>query len=190
MQIARIQKRCTQHYFVSNTIKKWNERSVTCNPSNPVSEIDSSISEFGHIHCCQKGDSCKSIIKWQSVDPDETAHLSRLNWIYAVCKSVLVYLSGKVKHNSVGVIRPFDRFRYVLSSNGSMIWVFAVYKPLLTDQFINNGNLLPAVTQNSWLQYNFNDSNTIGLLPVADSNSFFESLVLSSDSSRKKYLGA
>ena len=36
--------------------------------------MDSSISEFGHIHCCKWGFSQKSITECQnSVDPDETA---------------------------------------------------------------------------------------------------------------------
>ena len=32
-----------------------------------VSEVNSFISTFGHIFCCQKGDSCKNKKEWQTV---------------------------------------------------------------------------------------------------------------------------
>ena len=42
-----------------------------------------------------------------SVDPDETAHMSRLIWIYAVCKSLLLSpVAVKVKESHCCSILP------------------------------------------------------------------------------------
>ena len=42
-----------------------------------------------------------------SVDPDETAHMSRLIWIYAVCKSLLLSpVAVKVKESHYYSILP------------------------------------------------------------------------------------
>ena len=42
-----------------------------------------------------------------SVDPDETAHMSRLIWIYAVCKSLLLSpVTVKVKESYCCSILP------------------------------------------------------------------------------------
>ena len=42
-----------------------------------------------------------------SVDPDETAHMSRLIWIYAVCKSLLLSpVAVKIKESHFCSILP------------------------------------------------------------------------------------
>ena len=62
---------------------------VRSKPFHPcVSEVGSSTFELGHIHCGKWG--CKLKFKNRnatSVDPDETAHMSRLIRIYTVCIS-------------------------------------------------------------------------------------------------------
>ena len=40
---------------------------LSINTSILISETDSSISAFGHFHCCQKRYSCKLITEWQIV---------------------------------------------------------------------------------------------------------------------------
>ena len=55
------------HHIISGMLKRLViEHSKPFNPEF-VSEIDFSISAFGHCHCCQKGYSCKFRTEWQTV---------------------------------------------------------------------------------------------------------------------------
>ena len=61
-----------------------------------VSDMDSSIFEFEHIHCCKQGLSKKSIIDWQTVYiPMRRLITSRLICIYTVCKGFCVGLQDE-----------------------------------------------------------------------------------------------
>ena len=64
--IGRGEKQNTsQDTFFNHTSSAHN--CLTLNPFNSwVSEIDSSVSAFGHIHCCQKGNSFKSRTELQT----------------------------------------------------------------------------------------------------------------------------
>ena len=61
-----------------------------------VSEMDSSISAFGHIHCFLKDDSCKSRTERQTVCIlMRRLIMSRLIWIYTFCKNICVSYSAE-----------------------------------------------------------------------------------------------
>ena len=58
-----------------------------------VPEVDSCISSFGHIHCCQKRNSCSSRTEWLTVLIQiRRLIMSRLIWINNVCKRIYLGL--------------------------------------------------------------------------------------------------
>ena len=64
------------------------------NPFTPDYEMDSSISEFGHIHCCKYGVQ-KSVTEWQTVQIQMRWLVkSHLIWICTVCKGKCICLLG------------------------------------------------------------------------------------------------
>ena len=69
-------------------------------------KIDSSTSASGHIHCCQKGNNCKSKPEWQTVEPD----LGYIWYILLGCSSDVWYiLSTYVPVIKFGIARSSSR---------------------------------------------------------------------------------
>ena len=66
--------------------------------------MDYSIFELGHVHCSKWGYHSKDKRRMANrVDPHETAHSSRLIWIFTVCKGMF-WSAGSKELNVFGQV--------------------------------------------------------------------------------------